>query len=148
MKKFWTVLLIVCCCAAGTLSAAEKAPKGWTEKYPAALKRAEKEKKPMLLLFTGSDWCGWCKKLKKEVLDTKEFRELESKIILVYLDFPAQKKQDADIKEQNAGLSRQFQISGYPATVIVSPDGKVLTRISGFRPAPEYVKTIEAVLEK
>ena len=80
-----------------------------------------KEKKPMFLFFTGSDWCGWCIRLQKEVFKTPEFfKWAKDNVVLVELDFPRRTPQDEAIKMQNAQLQQQLQVTGYPTIWFVS----------------------------
>lgn len=92
-----------------------------TDMYKAA-ELSLKEKKPLLLFFTGSDWCGWCIKLQKDVLKTPEFATWATKnVILVELDFPRTKAQDEILKAQNAQLAQMFSVRGYPTVWFVNP---------------------------
>ncbi|MFN7044662.1 MAG: thioredoxin family protein [Flavobacterium sp.] len=80
-----------------------------------------KEKKPMFFFFTGSDWCGWCIRLQKEVFKTPEFiKWAKDNVVLVELDFPRRTPQDEAIKMQNAQLQQQLQVTGYPTIWFVS----------------------------
>lgn len=82
-----------------------------------------KEKKPLLLFFTGSDWCGWCIRLQKEVLKTPEFEKwAKENVILVELDFPKRTPQDETIKAQNFHLQSLFKVRGYPTVWFVNPE--------------------------
>lgn len=75
--------------------------------------------------FTGSDWCSWCQKLDKEVLDTRAFQEWASeKVIPLVLDFPKYHPQDPDLKRQNSNLGGKYKISGYPTILILSAKGE------------------------
>ena len=66
---------------------------GWLTSYEQAQKEAQSKKKLLLMDFTGSDWCGWCIMLDKEVFSKKEFQEYASKnLVLLELDFPRMKK--------------------------------------------------------
>lgn len=79
-----------------------------------------KENKPMFLFFTGSDWCGWCIRLQKEVFKTQEFVNwAKESVILVELDFPRRMPQDETTKMQNAQLQQQLQVRGYPTVWFV-----------------------------
>ncbi|CAM3833845.1 thioredoxin fold domain-containing protein [Flavobacterium cucumis] len=79
-----------------------------------------KENKPMFLFFTGSDWCGWCIRLQKEVFKTPEFTKwAKENVVLVELDFPRRTPQDQAIKVQNAQLQQQLQVRGYPTVWFV-----------------------------
>ena len=83
----------------------------WETNYQAALEQAAKENKMVLLDFTGSDWCGWCIKLKKDTFSKPEFQKLaEEKLVLVELDFPRSKTQSAELKKQNQELAEKFGI--------------------------------------
>ena len=85
--------------------------------------------KPIFLFFTGSDWCGWCKKLVKEVFLKKEFKSWAKKnVILVEIDFPKRTPISDDLKKQNSELGKMFGVRGYPTGWLVNPkitDGKV-----------------------
>jgi thioredoxin-related protein len=80
-----------------------------------------KENKPMFLFFTGSDWCGWCIRLQKEVFKTPEFvKWAKENVVLVELDFPRKNNQTDAVKMQNAQLQQQLQVRGYPTVWFVS----------------------------
>jgi thioredoxin-related protein len=85
--------------------------------------------KPLFFFFTGSDWCGWCKKLVKEVFVKEEFKSWATKnVILVELDFPRRTPISNDLKKQNKELGQMFGVRGYPTVWLVTPtisDGKV-----------------------
>ena len=90
----------------------------------------------MLLDFTGSDWCGWCIKIDKEVFAKPEFKNFSEKsLILVELDFPQGKTLPDAVKAQNSELQRKFKVNGYPTLVLLSPSGKEITRWEGFKPS-------------
>jgi protein disulfide-isomerase len=81
------------------------------------------EKKPIFALFTGSDWCIWCKKLDRDVLAKAEFIDWAKKnVILLYLDFPRTKQLSADIAAQNNNLQQTFRVSGYPTVWIFNTE--------------------------
>ena len=87
----------------------------WETDINKAISVSNKTKKPMLLFFTGSDWCGWCIRLQKEVLKTPEFAAWAKKnVVLVELDYPRKTAQSDAIKAQNAGLQQTFGIQGFP----------------------------------
>ena len=106
---------------------------GWSDDYKAALATAAKEHKNVLLDFTGSDWCGWCKKLKAETFDQPAFKEYADKnLVLVEVDFPKRKALRPEVKQQNATLKQQFRPEGYPTLVLLSPEGKLIKKASGY----------------
>ena len=140
MKKFLIACAAVCCAA---LVAAPAAPKGWVTDYDAALVQAAKEKKSVLVLFTGSDWCGWCKKLHKDTLDQAAFKKFaDKKLILVYMDMPRSQAPADRAKVQE--LSRKLQAGGgVPCTVIIGADGTVKGKIVGYRPLERYLAELK-----
>ena len=96
----------------------------WLTDYAKAISQAKAENKQVLMDFTGSDWCGWCIKLDREVFEQKEFKEFADKnLVLLKLDFPRTKPQSAEEKAQNEKLSNQFKIQGFPTIVVLNPDG-------------------------
>ena len=75
---------------------------GWLIDYETVYQKSIKEDKPIMANFTGSDWCGWCKKLKKAVFDTKIFQDWAAEnVVLFELDYPRRTPQNAEIKKQN-----------------------------------------------
>jgi protein disulfide-isomerase len=97
----------------------------WTEDYDKALAYAKAMRRPVILDFTGSDWCGWCIKLDNEVFKQDEFKKFASeKLVLVKLDFPRRTPQDEKIKAQNQKLAQQYSIRGYPTLVILNAAGR------------------------
>lgn len=102
----------------------------WYTDVKEAIKVSNKEKKPLMLFFTGSDWCGWCIRLQNEVLKTPEFNKwAKESVILVELDFPRRTAQAEAIKTQNNELQQVFGIQGFPtiffANAKVDKEGKV-----------------------
>jgi len=107
---------------------------GWGDDYDKALAKAKTEKKMVLLDFTGSDWCGWCIKLDKEVFSKPEFQSYaKDNLVLVELDFPRGKQQTAKLKEQNAKLQKEFGIRGFPTIVVLNEEGKKVGEL-GYMP--------------
>ena len=110
-------------------------PAGWTDDYAKAVEKAKAEKKNLLLDFTGSDWCGYCIALDKEVFSTPKFKSwAKDNAILVKVDFPKSVKQSEKVKTQNKDLKTKFPFNGYPTVVVIDPEGKVLARKSGYHP--------------
>lgn len=96
---------------------------GWLVDLNEAYVISKKTKKPILANFTGTDWCGWCIKLKAEVFDKPEFKEWAKKnVVLVEIDFPRKKQLPEEIKQQNAGLQQAFQVTGYPTIWVFNLD--------------------------
>ena len=124
MKKVFIALVLVM----GSFAMQAQELK-WETDINKAISASNKTKKPMLLFFTGSDWCGWCIRLQKEVLKTPEFAEWATKnVVLVELDYPRRTPQTPELQAQNAQLQQFFGIRGYPtvwfANGTVDKEGK------------------------
>lgn len=101
-----------------------------------AKKQASQNKELILLNFSGSDWCIPCIKLHKNIIETNEFKKLESENFIVYInaDFPRNKRNQlsADMKKENAGLADLYNPKGlFPYTLLLDKDGKVLKSWEG-----------------
>ncbi|MEM7384227.1 MAG: thioredoxin family protein, partial [Verrucomicrobiota bacterium] len=107
---------------------------GWVTDFAAAKKTAEAEKKDLLMDFTGSDWCGWCIKLKEEVFSKEAFKkEAPNHFVLVELDYPRQTEQDPATKAQNEKLRTEYAIQGYPTIYLADSKGTPYAR-TGYQP--------------
>lgn len=118
MKQFLVFIIIVLT----QTNNAQTVDLNWHTDLSKAVSISINEKKPIMLFFTGSDWCGWCMRLKKEVFNHEKFKIWsDDKIILVELDFPRRKKLEPNILNQNRELARIFGVSGYPTCWLVKP---------------------------
>ena len=127
---------------------ATSTPEGWTDDFDAAKARAKSEGKLILVDFSGSDWCGWCKKLDKEVFATPEFlSSVTNDYVLVMVDSPSNKSLLSEkAKEQNPKLVRKYKVSGYPTVLIMDSDGKVVEKAGYRRGGPQpYVEYLQGV---
>ena len=121
----------------------------WLTDYKKALEAARAEKKVVLVDFTGSDWCVWCIKLKKEVFETPEFSKYaKTNLVLLEIDFPNGKPQSDELKKQNAELQRQFGIEGFPTILVLNSDGKLIGKMGyvpgGPKPFIDAIKSAAA----
>jgi len=98
----------------------------WTMDFDAAVKLAAEKKLPMILNFTGSDWCGWCKLMDKNVFAEEAWQKFAAdKIVLVTLDFPKDKTIVPEkYVSRNNELKDQFGVRGFPTYVVLDSDGK------------------------
>jgi protein disulfide-isomerase len=97
----------------------------WTTNYADALKQAKEQNRHVFVFFTGSDWCGWCMRLKEEILSTPQFQTYaRDNLILVELDFPREKKLSPALIAQNNSLAEKYGIRGYPTVIILNSRGK------------------------
>lgn len=122
----------------------------WNTNYKTALDLSEKTGKPILIDFTGSDWCGWCIKLKNEVFKTTKFEEWAKKnVILLELDYPQNKPQSDEIKAQNKELAKKFQIKGYPTILFIDSKEKVLGTYGYDKGGPDvWTKKADDMIKK
>ena len=121
----------------------------WETDYDAALAKAKAENKTILLNFTGSDWCGWCVRLKGEVFSQAEFIEYaEANLVLVSLDFPKRKQLSAEEKAQNQALAQKHGIRGFPTILLLNPEEEILLTTGYKAGGPEeYVKHLKKAIE-
>jgi protein disulfide-isomerase len=111
------------------------------ESLESILQQARSANKPILLEFTGSDWCPPCKMMQKEVFSTDAFKKFaDSDILFVKLDFPKSREQADEVKTRNRSLAEKYNIEGFPTLVVLSPQGEELSRQVGFmRGGPDAV---------
>jgi thioredoxin-related protein len=108
-------------------TAAIAAKSGWLTSYEQAQKEAQSKNRLLLMDFTGSDWCGWCIMLDKEVFSKPEFKEYASKnLVLLELDFPRRKQMPPETAAQNEKLLMKYGIQGFPTVVVFDSSGKPL----------------------
>lgn len=118
-RKISTAILMLGLVFFGTTSITAQEYKaenpGWLVNLDEAYDISKKSGKPILANFTGSDWCGWCKRLTASVFVHDEFKSWADKnVVLLELDYPRRRTLPDDVKEQNAGLQQAFSVRGYP----------------------------------
>jgi len=110
------------------------AKEGWLTDFKKAQEEAKASNKLLLIDFTGSDWCGWCIRLNREVFSKPEFREYAAKnFVLLEADFPRGKELSAEVKAQNLELARRFRVEGFPTIVVLDSTGKKVGEL-GYTP--------------
>lgn len=147
--KLRNQLLLVVATAALATSGLASAEANWLTSFDEAIKLSKKSGKPILADFTGSDWCGWCVKLKAEVFDTPQFIQwAEKNVILLELDYPRNKPLPANLKRQNQLLSQRYGISGYPTILFLKADGSVIGKTGYVAGGPsKWVKEAVALFK-
>ncbi|MDP7197946.1 MAG: thioredoxin family protein [SAR202 cluster bacterium] len=121
---------------------------GWTNNAEKVFNNSKENGNPILLNFTGSDWCVWCKKIKKEIFDTPEFKEWvkNNNVELLELDFPKRISQSQELKSQNVSLAREMGVRGYP-TIIIIANGKAV-KTGYVKGGPEnWIKSVESQID-
>lgn len=137
-----TALLVGC----GKSGAADNLK--WQDNLEKALLQAKQENKAVLVNFTGSDWCIWCKHLSDEVFFKSEFKNYaDENLILVKLDFPRNIEQTAETKMYNNNLAQRFGVQGFPTILLFNSSGK-LVLTTGYQPGgpANYVKHLKTHL--
>ena len=123
---------------------------GWLTDFAQAMDAARRENKTVLLDFTGSDWCGWCITLRREVFNTVEFQNYAAtNLVLLEADFPQGIPQSEALKKQNQELLRQCGIEGFPTIIVLNSTGKILGR-TGYLPGgpTPFITQINAIIGK
>jgi len=108
----------------------------WQPDFETAKKIAKEKHEPILLNFSGSDWCGPCMRLRKEILDNDVFSKMaDTSLVMVNADFPRNKKNqlDARMRKQNDALADKYNPEGkFPFTLLLDADGKILKIWDGY----------------
>jgi thioredoxin-related protein len=118
---------------------------GWSKDFKGGLAKAKAEKKRVLVDFTGSDWCGWCVKLDREVFSQPEFKEYAAKnLVLVEVDFPRTKAQPEEQKAQNKALAEKYSIRGYPTVLVFDAAGEKIGKLGYMPGGPQaFIEALE-----
>ena len=137
--RFSVSMLLVALCAQilpasaessdGTLASVPQ----WSTDYEGILKLSQETGKPVLVNFTGSDWCGWCVKLKKDLFETPGFVAYSNdELLLLEVDFPSRKPIDPALAASNRKLAEAYGVEGFPTLVVLDGNGKELGRHVGY----------------
>ncbi len=123
---------------AALVGSACAASEGWTDDFDAAKRLAAESDRDMLVNFTGSDWCGWCVKLRQDVFSQKAFlRDAPRSFVLVELDYPRQKVLSEAVKKQNELLGQQFDVRRYPTIMLCDARGVPYAQTEYRKDGPE-----------
>jgi len=142
IRACFFILVLTCGLSVHSLASDES----WTSDFEAAKTQAAKENKDLLIDFTGSDWCGWCKRLVAEVFKHDAFKEgVAESFVLVELDYPSPKVPQSDaVKAQNAELKERYGIRGYPTIYLTDAAGRPYARTGYQQGGPEaYVAHLD-----
>ena len=148
MKKNFLMLTILVALFIGCAKTGAADDLSWQDNLEKALQQAKKENKAVLVNFTGSDWCIWCKRLTEEVFSKKEFETYAKKnLILVKLDFPRNIEQSTETKMYNNNLAQKFGVQGFPTILLFNSSGK-LVLTTGYQPSgpASYVNHLKSYL--
>jgi protein disulfide-isomerase len=121
----------------------------WQTDLPKAQAQAKKENKLVMLDFTGSDWCGWCKKLNAEVFSKSEFSDYAKKnLVLVEVDFPRFKKLSEAQQKANNALQEKYKIEGYPTIIVLDGEGKQVGQLNYMSSPKPFIEGLEKMKKK
>ncbi|MFU8781487.1 MAG: thioredoxin family protein, partial [Kiritimatiellia bacterium] len=114
-------------------AAAYAAPEGWLTDFEQAQAQAKETGRPILVNFSGSDWCGWCIRLDNEVLKEEAFKAYaKDNLVLFVADFPRRTKLPEKLAKQNETLAQRYSIQGFPTVLLLDAKGDVIGR-TGYR---------------
>lgn len=146
MKKL--ILIFVLCIGFQSIAQDLK----WETDFEQAKKISTKQNKPILVYFTGSDWCSPCKMLKKDFFETPKFKERSKSMVLLMVDMP--RRIDiitADQKKKNREMVRIYNTQGsYPTLVALNGKGHILGELSGYsylRDTDRHYAFVDSVIE-
>ena len=112
-----------------------RAESDWQHDYSKAQEEAKTNHKLLFLNFTGSDWCGWCIKLDKDIFSQPKFKDYaHDNLVLVELDFPRKKDQPTEERKQNMQLAQQYEVLGFPTIVVLNSSGQKVWQFDGYFP--------------
>ncbi len=120
----------------------------WEDQFKTCLAKAKKEKKPIFVLFTGTDWCVPCNKLEKNVLETQKFKNYADKYFILYkADFPRNKdlvsKQN---KAWNQKLKKKFKQRSFPTIIVIDDNANAYGKREGIYTWDSYYDFFDEVV--
>lgn len=122
----------------------------WMPNYKEALKKSKKEKKPVLIYFTGSDWCGPCKTLDKNLFHTEKFKTLSDKsLILLEVDIPRRLDIVSPKKLiENKSIQKKYKVKSFPTLMVVNHRGKKIAEKKGYIMTEYYYPFLQEQIDK
>ena len=131
-----------------TSAVASRGEARWLTDYSAALAAAEETGRPVLTVFTGSDWCQHCRTLERNVLDTETFRTwAEDRVVLLMVDLP-QEGISMDERKARSRVCIKYGVRSFPSVALLAPDGSKIASQSGYhgQEAAAWVATLDGHL--
>jgi len=124
----------------------------WQTDFNQATAEANAQNKPIVLVFSGSDWCAPCIKLDKNIWQSETFKEYAAKnYILERADFPKKKQNEltAELKKHNQELAEKYNQEGiFPLVVVLDSKGKILGKTTYKNVSPnEYIEILNSFLK-
>ena len=142
MKK-WLLILTAVMVGGATFAAG-----GWETDFENALAKAKAEGKHMLIDFSGSDWCGWCIKLDKEVFSKDEFKAYaKDNLVLLLVDWPQRTPDSKEVQAKSRPLMEKFNVEGFPTVFILDSEGKAVAKTGYQAGGPEaYIAHVKQLI--
>ena len=120
----------------------------WETDFNKGLETARAENRPVMVEFTGSDWCPPCMQLRANVFSKPDFqKEAQKNFVLLELDYPRSKEQSAEVKAANQKLAEQYGVTGFPTVVFADASGKPFGGFVGGRPREDVMKAMQDALK-
>ena len=125
----------------------------WQSDFETAKQKAKEKHELILLNFSGSDWCGPCMRMRKEIFENEQFYKMaDTTLILVNADFPRNKKNQLDkiTKKQNEALADKYNPEGnFPFTVLLDANGKLIKSWNGLpnEDAAVFAKQVKSICD-
>lgn len=147
MRKIFLILVLFL--GVSVTFAQEKTAVKWEISFDKAIKKAKKENKPVLVYFTGSDWCPPCKKIDKELFHAEKFQAFSDKNLILYkADFPRNRDLvSSETRASNKGLKSKYGVSAFPSMVVVNANGTVLGEKRGAYMTEYYYPFLEEIVK-
>jgi protein disulfide-isomerase len=145
---YLTILTLVMLTGTTFATAAASDRLDWHTDPQVARELAVESGLPILMNFTGSDWCKWCIKLDQEVFSQPEFIDYANdNLVLLKLDFPRRTPQPLAEQKRNEQYARQYMVRGFPTIMLTNPDGSVIAQ-TGYQQggAGNYIRHLEGLL--
>ena len=122
----------------------------WLINLEEAQQIAKEKGLPILIDFTGSDWCGWCNKLVEEIFSQKKFIEYATEnLVMVKLNYPRNIYQTEETKKYNRHIAEKYYIRGFPTIILIDAQGHEIARTGYQYGGPEnYIEHLESLIIK
>lgn len=142
----WVTAVVACWVASiGNLGQA-RAADGWLTDYDSALATATSTGRPVLTLFTGSDWCPHCKTLEHNVFGSDVFQAwARENVVLLMIDLPQAGISQA-VRNERSQICINYGVRTFPSVLLLGPDGRKITAQTGYKgqSAGEWLTSMQA----
>lgn len=143
-SRIFTAVLFLVASTLASLGAVQ-----WHKTVEEAVSLAKAKNLPILVEFTGSDWCPPCKAIAREVFESQKFADFaEDKVVLVKLDFPKKTPVPDSVKAYNASQAQKFKLESFPTMVLLNSDGTEVSRTKGYGGAQRFYDWLEGEVKK